>query len=132
VEVLLNPHQDSPFFTSDFPAGLEQSEDPRVVNHIVPLTPSLAVRICPDISLDRARLDLSFSDFRSRVRTLDLEAVCAVNRLIVQSAEDLVFYRDEQPWVKPFIEENRRFGIDTRTQQFGELLIAQQKIVERA
>ncbi len=54
-ELLRNPFADSPFFTSDFPAAVEPSADPRVINRIVPLTPFLAVRLCPDIYLDRAQ-----------------------------------------------------------------------------
>ena len=54
-EILLNDFGDSPFFTSDFPAAIEKTEDPRILNRIVPLAPNLALRIRPDLSLERSR-----------------------------------------------------------------------------
>ena len=44
-EVLLNEEDDSSFFTSDYPAAIEPSDDPRISNRIVPLAPDLAIRI---------------------------------------------------------------------------------------
>jgi Protein of unknown function (DUF4238) len=134
-EILRNPFADSPFFTSDFPAAVEPSADPRVVNRIVPLTPSLAVRLCPDISLDRDRLDFGFRQFRYRAREIGREELGALNRLLVRCAEDLVFYRDDYPWVKPFISKHAGYHVETRTQELntegGAVLISQQKVVQR-
>lgn len=134
-EVLYNPFEGSPFFTSDFPAAIEYSDDPRVLNRIVPIAPSLAVRLCPDISLDRNRLEFSFNRFRCRMRTIGLEEAYALNRLLVQCAEDLVFYRDEMPWVRPFIAEHAAYHLETRTKELetpdGVLLISRQMIASR-
>lgn len=134
-EVLHNPFEGCPFFTSDFPAAIEESSDPLVLDRIVPLTPSLAVRLCPDSSLDRNRLDFSFNRFRYRMRTVDLEEAYRINCLLVQCAEDLVFYRDEMPWVRPFIAEHAAYHIEARTQELetsnGALLISRQLIVPR-
>jgi hypothetical protein len=44
-EILRNEDNDTPFFTSDFPVGLERSPDPRVLNRIVPLAPDIAIRM---------------------------------------------------------------------------------------
>lgn len=134
-EVLQNPFEDSPFFTSDFPAAIEESGDPRVLNRIVPLTPFLAVRLCPDISLDRDRLDFGFGRHRSRVREIGRGELRTLNRSLVQCAEDLVFYRNEYPWINPFIGKHAAYRIETRTQELQtngrSLLVSQQKIVRR-
>lgn len=41
-----------------------------------------------------------------------------MNRLLVRCAEDVVFYRDEHPWVRRFIEKNRQFRVDHTVQKF--------------
>src|SRR5712691_5438551 len=38
-EILRNDFDESPFFTSDFPVAIERTDDPRVLNRIVPLAP---------------------------------------------------------------------------------------------
>jgi hypothetical protein len=82
-EILQNPFEDNPFFTSDFPAAIEMSGDPRVLNRIVPLAPFLAVRLCPDIALERDKLDFTFGRFRYRGRTIGREELLALNRSLV-------------------------------------------------
>ena len=48
-DIAFNEHaKDSPFFTSDFPSGIELSDDPRIINRLLPLAPDLALRIRPD------------------------------------------------------------------------------------
>lgn len=134
-EVLRNPVEDGLFFTSDFPAAIEASDDPRVVNHLIPLTPSLALRIHPDIHLKREELDMSFRHFRARVRTIEREEINHINQHIIQCAEDLVFYRDDKPWVRPFVAQYSLYQIGTRTTEIetpeGAMLISQQRILER-
>jgi hypothetical protein len=44
---------DSLFFTSDFPAAIEKTDDLRILNRIVPLAPNLVLRIRPNLTLDR-------------------------------------------------------------------------------
>jgi hypothetical protein len=132
-EILRNPFDDNPFFTSDFPMAIEDSADPRVLHRIIPLTPKLAIRILPDIAVDRDQCDFSFTHFRSRFRTIERQELLSVNRLLVKCAEELVFYRDDRPWVKPFIARNSGFRIEARTLQIpqpnGSLLISSQRIV---
>jgi hypothetical protein len=134
-ELLRNPFTNCPFFTSDFPAAIESSNDPRVLNRIVPLTPSFAVRLCPNISLDRAELDFDFRHFRCRTREVERIELEEMNRLLVQCAEDHVFFRDDDAWVRPFIAKHAGYRLETRTQELntgdGTLLISQQKIVSR-
>lgn len=135
-EILRNPIADSPFFTSDFPLAIEKSTDPRVLHRVFPLTPTLAVRIRPDVSLKREDYDLNFAHFRFRGRNIGRQEVLVLNRLLVQCAEDLVFYRDDRPWVKPFVAKNSRYRIEPLTQEFrspsSALLLSRQRIVEHA
>jgi hypothetical protein len=118
-EILVNPFKQSLFFTSDYPIAIEVTPDPRVINHIVPLSPFLAVRVLPDISLPREPLDFSFKKFRCRKRILSPSELTSLNRLIVQCAEDNVFYREEVDWVKKFIMRNRNYRIETVLRRFS-------------
>ncbi len=100
---------------SDFPVAIEQSDDFRILNRIAPLAPDLAVRIRPTLDKDRKELDLSFRHFRSRCIEFSRAQIRAVNKLIVQCAEEVVFYRDDQPWVEPFVAKNAGYRIEPRS-----------------
>jgi len=132
-EILRNEEADTPFFTSDFPVGLERSPDPRVLNRIVPLAPDLAIRICPDIRLSGQQPDLSFKTFKAKQHRLKRREVVEINRCIVRCAEDTVFYRDNLDWVVPFISKNRRYRVEGITQRIphggGFLNVSTQRIV---
>jgi uncharacterized protein DUF4238 len=110
-DLLHNDNPSSPFFTSDFPVAIEARGNSGIVNRIVPLTPDFAVRILPDVNLSRAAPDLSFAKFRCRQEGLRHAEVCALNRLIVQCAEDAVFYCGDLDWVKRFVSKNRDYRI---------------------
>jgi hypothetical protein len=114
-DVLINEHQDCPFFTSDFPVANEASANPRLLNRIVPLTPTVAVRIQPDINLDHDAVTYEFRHFSHNRRKVKRQEAARINRLLVQSAEDTVFFHDDQPWVASFIEKNRDYRIETET-----------------
>lgn len=116
-DVLINEHTDCPFFTSDFPVANEQSEDPRVVNRIVPLAPHIAVRFRPDIN-NRGG-DFDFKNFSFERKTITRQEAIETNRLLVRAAEDTVFYPDKQKWVEPFIEKNRYYRMETRQIDLG-------------
>ena len=134
-EVLNNYELDTPFFTSDFPIGLEKSNDPRVLNKIVPLAPDLAIRIRPDIRLSGAQTDLTFRQFRSKQRVLRRQEIVEINRCLVRCAEDMVFYRDNSNWVAPFIAKNRYYRAEGITRRIphgrGFMNISTQRIVFR-
>jgi hypothetical protein len=116
-DVLINDHADCPFFTSDFPVGNESTSDRRVINRIIPLTPVLAIRIQPNLNIDRNALDYQFRQFSYQRRRLKRQDAVNINRLLVQCAEDTVFFRDDQAWVSDFITKNRHFRIETETIQ---------------
>ena len=119
-EILHNEQKDSPFFTSDYPAPIELRKD-GITNRIVPLAPDLAVRIKPDMRISRGQPDLSFSSFECRDRKLSHDDVVKVNQLIVQCAEDLVFYRDDQYWIPRFVAKHSKYRIEgiTKNTAYG-------------
>jgi hypothetical protein len=131
-EVLRNPFENNSFFTSDYPVAIERTEDPRILNRIVPLAPDLAIRVIPDIELDLKRVDFGFSNFHSRPCDISRAELVYLNRLIVQCAEELVIYRDDLRWIRPFVEKYRYHRIETFNQRLptpdGHLLISSQRI----
>ena len=133
-EILHNDTPDTSFFTSDYPAAIERRSD-NVINRIVPLAPDLAIRILPDTKLARAEPDLSFGRFKYRRRTLSRTEVIDVNRLIVQCAEELVFFRDEREWIPSFVAKHRNCYVDCLIDRIpqgtGFLTIARERIVKR-
>src|SRR5665213_2476102 len=132
-DILLNDFNDSPFFTSDFPAAIEETRDRRIINRIVPLAPNLAIRIRPDLTIDKDLADFSFANFRCRRSSVSHKEAEEINRLIVRCAEDTVFYRDDLAWVQKFIAKNRHYRVEPSTSKQptrnGSLLISRLKIV---
>jgi len=116
-DVMINPFDDSPFFTSDFPVAIEKTEDPCVLNRIAPHSPNLAIRLRPNLSLDRDHAGFTFASFRHTVRKLSPTEVVSVNRLIVRCAESTVFFRDDYEWIPKFVKRNARFRIEAQTQR---------------
>jgi len=133
-EVLQNPFDDSTFFTSDFPVALEPSSLSSPQNKIIPLAPNLAIRICPDPSLDINQVDLSFSNFECSCRKLNRKDVGSINKLIVRCAESVVFYRDNHDWVSSFVSKNSNFRIEPQTKKVrhgtGMISISTQNVVK--
>ncbi len=135
-EVLLNKVPERSFFTSDNPVAIEPSGDIRVLNRLVPLTPSVAVRIIPDINLRRDDCDFSFAKFRHRIREVTAEEVDHLNEAFVRCAESVVFYKQELPWVEAFLAANRKYRIEPQVHELpaesGYLHIQTQRIAEIA
>ena len=133
-EILHNPFDDSSFFTSDFPICIEKTNDPRVLNKIVPLTPKLAIRILPNISISEENLTYDFKEFKWRFKKLTRKEVFYINRHIVRCAESLVMFRDNKPWVSKFVKKNSKYRIEPKTTTIsteeGEFLWMSQEIKE--
>jgi hypothetical protein len=134
-EILLNSFPDSPYFTSDFPITIEPTADPRIINRLVPLSPTMAVRLHPNLAQDTSRVDFSFPAFRCRVRTPSRQEVGRINTLLVQGAESLVFYRDAHSWVESFVRKNAAYRIEPRTHRMphgsGTLLLSSLQLCAR-
>lgn len=135
-EVFHNDSDDSPFFTSDFPVAIEKTAHSTILNRIVPLAPDLALRIRPDVTLDTDRADFSFANFGYLSRRPSRNELRELNRSIVRCAEDLVFYRDDHAWVRPFVSKNRWYRVEPRTDSLpsdaGTFLISTQSVVARS
>lgn len=133
-EVLLNPFNDTPFFTSDFPVAIEKTEDPRIINKIVPLSPEIAIRIRPSLMIDKDNAGFLFSNFHCSIRKLNRKDVVSINRLIVRCAESIVFFRDNKEWIAKFIEKNAQFRIEMNTCKIlhgkGKLLCSTMEVVD--
>ena len=115
-DILVNEDaKNSPFFTSDFASGIELSDDPRIINRLVPLAPDLALRIRPDLGARDLNMDASFKAFRCRLLTPSRNEVHAINQIIVRCGEELVFFRDNHDWVEPFLNKHRSFRIEPVT-----------------
>jgi hypothetical protein len=116
-QVIYNNAEASPFFTSDYPVALEPVG--RIPNWIVPLTPTLAVRIVPDIQLSGAADDLSFAKFTSDVYEAERQEILAINRLLVKCAEDTVFHRDDEVWIPDFIAKYRHCRVEVESRRIS-------------
>ncbi len=103
-EVLVNKHADSPYFTSDLPIGIEQTADPRIINRLVPLSPTVALRLRPNLAAVDTKVDFRFPHFRCKLRLASHSEVSRINSLLVQAAETVVFFRDNLPWVERLVQ----------------------------
>lgn len=117
-DIILNEQMDTPFLTSDFPIVVEFGSDPRLVNRVVPLTPSLAIRICPRVELSGKKLGPTFEHFSYRLYRPRRSEIIALNRAIVRCAESLVFSALDAPWLASFIKKNSDFEIAIETSEF--------------
>ena len=112
------------------------TDNPRILNRIVPLAPNLALRVKPDPTLDKGRLDFSFANFGCRTRNVGRQELLEINRLIVRCAENTVFYRDDHPLIQPFIAKNRYYRIEPHTDELksptGTILFTTRRVVASA
>jgi hypothetical protein len=135
-DILHNDFDDNPFFTSDYPVAIEKTDHPYILNRVVSLAPHLAIRIRPDLTLDRGPPEFSFANFCYRRHNVSHDELVKLNRLIVRCAEDVVFYRDDHPWVRPFVAKNRYYHVEPHTYRLetstGTLLVSTQRIVASA
>lgn len=117
-DIVVNEQVDVPFFTSDFPVGVERSADNRLINRVVPLTPTLAIRIYPRIELAGQKLAPTLEHFSYRRLRPSRSEIVNLNRTIVRSAEDLVFSSINEPWVEPFVAKNAQWRVENETTNF--------------
>lgn len=111
-EILVNDHTDCPFFTSDFPVTVEAAADSSVLNWIVPLSPRIAARMRSGSKRSRDDTNFDFRGFSWDRRAVTRHQAVEINRLLVRSAEDTVFFSDDQAWITRFIAKNRHFRVD--------------------
>ena len=131
-EILHNDEEESPFFTSDYPAAIEAFDINTPINRIVPFAPDIAVRIKPDIRLSGAKPDITFSKFNGTSRHLKRAEDLEINRLLVRCAEEMIFFRDDRDWIESFVDKNRRYRIEPVTHKLphgsGQIQISTHRI----
>jgi len=127
-QFLLNDHLDSPFFTSDYPIIAEPAGAPHLANKVVPLSPTLAVRIIPWMDPRESREGALLSHFKYAIRPLDRSGVREINKLIVRAAESIVIYRDPGDWVLPFVRKHAKFRMVSRTDRVGPYIVSRRFI----
>ena len=132
-DIILNSHEDSSFFTSDYPIGLELSKtDNQILNRIVPLAPDIAIRILPDLNAP-CKSDLEFSNLRTRIVRPTRTEVGYLNQIIVRCAETTVYRRDCEAWVLPFVKKHANFRVEpvttTITTAEGTLLVSTMRVL---
>ncbi len=137
-EILVNEFSNSPFLTSDYPIGIEIVGQLSV--KLVPLSPTLAIRITPNIdALDESdQFDMQFGGFRWRNRMPSRKEVAHINRTIVRCAENLVFCSSRLDWFERFVRRNSMYQLSTQINRLqspdgnGSYLFAGQRIVQKS
>lgn len=131
-EFLINNLPDTPFFTSDYPIAIEDKKS-IYPNKIIPLSPSIAVRITPNVNIKKEQLDFSFPYVKYKKRQASYSEIRAINRLVVRSAENNIFYSKDLCWIKDFVKKNSNFRVDLtreiRKSSSGLATYYQQKII---
>ncbi len=114
--LLHSPSPSKAFVTSDFPAAIEETGPMRPINRVVALSPELAVRVVPGhTAMTRQRGTSATGDRRHR--TAGGHEVVEANRTIVRSAEEIVFFRDDAPWIGPFVNANKEYRVTAETRR---------------
>ena len=116
-DIMINPFANSPFFSSDFPIGIERKSKSPIASKIIPLSPELAIRMRPEPLLAGHHIDFSSANFQHTVRKLNRKEVMSINRLIVRCAENIVFFRDNHEWIPKFVERNAKYRIEPITEK---------------
>ena len=114
-QFLHSDHCDSPFFTSDYPIVSEPAGARHLFNTVVPLSPTLSVRMIPWMDPREVRQAATLSNFKYAVRGLSRKEVRGINAMIVRAAENIVIYRDAREWVLPFVRKHAAFRTVSRT-----------------
>ncbi len=117
-EILLNDQKSGAYFTSDYPVAIETFDTNTPINRIVPLAPDVAVRIIPNKSLKGRNSDLTFAGFTTARKEQRPRSVMEFNRRLVQCAEDMVFFSQQQDWITNSVAKNRFFRIEPVTYPF--------------
>jgi len=113
-EFILNPFEDSPFLSSDFPVALAPNKAEIAVCRFIPLQPNLGAYVSPSKASSDAR-PTKFDNFKWRIRTAKRPEVHLLNRLIVQCAEDMVFSNIESDWIRRLVERNAKHAVINTT-----------------
>ncbi len=111
-----------PFITSDNPASLYYTEkNPQFANVFIPLSPTLAMLIKPDLNFNRPTID----DVKNYTHPGDDYAhpkkrfVKILNVLTVKSAENIVLHSKEEEWVESLVSKYKDWRVNNKTSKFA-------------
>lgn len=135
-EIIQNKVPNSPFLTSDYPFGLEASDDPRIFNKLIPIAPDIAVRISPYLE---SKLKGDVSEFPLHKKSYfeaSKSQVVSINTSVSRCAEKLVFYNEANGWIRNFLVKNSGYWVEPVNNVYdnpeGRLLFSSQKIAKRS
>ncbi len=111
-QIIINEHKVSPFFTSDFPIAIQKTDDPRVLNRIIPLAPDLAIKIIVDVKTRGKEIDFNFPRFRHKFIKANNAKIREINTAIVQCAESNIYFPYDAEWIPRFIQRHRYHRIE--------------------
>lgn len=117
-QFLLNDCFESPYFTSDYPIVYEQAGSTDLFNKVVPLSPTVAVRIIRRMDPSSDREGEFMSNFQFHRQRQKRKDVVKINKLLVRAAENIVIYRDQRDWVLPFVRKNASYRTVSKTDRF--------------
>jgi len=112
--LLYNNDINNGFLTSDFPIAIENSQSFKVFRRIIPLTPTFALRITPNNN--KSKNQNNIINTKILRKKVNLQEVYKINRLIVQSAENLIFYKKKFNEFTSLVKKNQCFNVNCECQ----------------
>lgn len=107
--------KDEPFITSDFPIAIgEHSTEPRFNSKLFPLSPTLAVKIEPDINSEMDTESLRFFSFRRKEITTNV--LKDFNQKIAKCSETMIIYMSHKNTFLNFLERHCSYRIEQKVE----------------
>lgn len=116
-EILINETSDY-YITGDYPIAIEKTNDPRIVNKIFPITPRIAIRICPDINVCDDEKDFVLNPFRYREINVGRSDVKYINKQLIIAAENMVFMKKYDSMIYSWVLKYKRKRIAQKMYKF--------------
>lgn len=136
--LVLKNNTNIPFITSDNPATLYYKDNnPQFANIYVPIKPSLAILISPDISIQRPNHDdvVKYTNEQDRFATIKQSYVKLFNKLVVKSAEKLVLHKTSEGWIEQLVLKYKNWRMETVVDHLptdnGIIIISRQRQIEK-
>ena len=135
--VLIN-ETNIPFITSDNPAILYyQDMQQQIAQTYVPLKPSMALLIAPDLDYCRANFEdvKRYNNSKDRFGIIKQSYVKKFNEAIVKSAERIVLHQKKEDWLEQLVRKYGKWRVDAIVSHIptdrGIMTITRQQLVKR-
>lgn len=135
--VLIN-ETDIPFITSDNPAILYyQDMQQQIAQTYVPLKPSMALLIAPDLDMGYPSFEdvKRYSNSEDRFGVIKQSYVKKFNEAIVKSAERIVLHQKKEDWLEQLVRKYSKWRVDAIVSHIptgrGIMTITRQQPVKR-